>query len=81
MTSEDSDAFDEAVEDVEGASSGLLKGASGTLFPCFTSPFFTSLSSFFFHVRPWRMVACCFLQIWQVGLFAHPLAECPGAMQ
>ena len=57
------DAVDEDVGAAAAASSLLLKGASGTLFPCFASPLLPSLSSFFLYVRPWRIVACCFLQI------------------
>ena len=55
---------------------GLSKLANGMPLFIFSPPFFTSLPSpFFTHVRPWRMVACCFLQVWQVGLLAQPFAE------
>ena len=37
---------DEAVGAAAAASFDLLKGASGTLFPCLFSPFFSSFSSF-----------------------------------
>ena len=39
-------AVDGAVGATAAASSDLLKGASGTLFPCLFSPFFSSFSSF-----------------------------------
>ena len=57
MTLEASEAVDEDVEASADAADAELKGARGTLFPCFSSLFFTSLSSFFFQVRPWRIVA------------------------
>ena len=41
------DAVDEDVGAAAAASSLLLKGASGTLFPCFASPLLPSFSSFF----------------------------------
>ena len=81
--------FDSVVVVVVGAEAGVVevledfsKLANGIPLLVFSPPFFTSLPSpFFTHVRPWRMVACCFLQVWHVGLLAQPFAECPLVKQ
>ena len=56
---------------VEGVEAGMVEVeedlsnlANGIPLFVFSPPLFTSLPSpFFTHVRPWRMVACCFLQV------------------
>ena len=64
------------------ASEDLSKLANGMPLLGLSPPFFASLPSpFFTHVRPWRMVACCFLQVWHVGLLVQPFAECPLVKQ
>ena len=66
----------------EEASEDFSNDANGIPLFTFSPPFFASLPSpFFTHVRPWRMVGCCFLQVWHVGLLAQPFAECPLVKQ
>ena len=69
-------------EGAAGAAGFLSKGASGIPLPALSPPFLASFSSLLFgYVRPWRIVACCFRHVAQVGRFAHPFAECPGSKQ
>ena len=70
------------MEDVDGADGVLSNEASGISLPSFSPLFLLSLSSFLFgYVRPWRIVACCFLHVWYVSHLVHPLVECPGSIQ